>query len=57
MGNRSGMGSRAEDQTRGDEDNAKLFAKWDLPERNPATNDFDQTRPCTLRGLRAARAA
>jgi len=38
-------------------DNARLFEKWDLPDRNPTMNDFDQTRPCTLRGLRTARAA
>ncbi len=48
---------RESDRSRGDEDNAKLFAKWDLPDKNPAANDFDQTRPCTLRGLRGARAA
>lgn len=47
------------DTSRGDEDNAKLFAKWDLPDRNPIYNDFDACRPCTLRGLRtlAAKAA
>jgi GT2 family glycosyltransferase len=43
---------RQHDTSRGDEDNAKLFAKWDLPERNPAHNDFDALRPSTLRGLR-----
>ena len=43
---------RQHDTTRGDEDNARLFAKWDLPERNLLHNDFDATRPCTLRGLR-----
>lgn len=48
---------RAADRTRGDEDNAKLFAKWDLPDQTAAGIEFDQTRPCTLRGLRAARAA
>jgi GT2 family glycosyltransferase len=48
---------REQDRDRGAADNAKLFEKWDLPDRNPAINDFDQTRPCTLRGLRAARAA
>ncbi len=48
---------READKSRGDEDNAKLFAKWELPDKNPVANDFDQTRPCTLRGLRTARAA
>ncbi len=43
---------RAADSTFGDADNAKLFAKWDLPERNTKYNDFDPARPCTLRGLR-----
>ena len=33
-------------------DNAALFAKWDLPERNLVRNDFDPARPCTLRGIR-----
>ena len=35
------------------EDNAKLFEKWDLPEKTPTHNDFDPARPCTLRGLRS----
>jgi len=48
---------RAADRDRGSEDNARLFEKWDLPPRNPEFNDFDQTRPCTLRGLRRAKAA
>jgi len=48
---------RAIDSTRAEEDNAKLFAKWDLPQRNPARNDFDPTRPCTLIGLRSDSAA
>lgn len=48
---------RAADRDRAAADNAKLFEKWDLPDRNPSINDFDQTRPCTLRGLRVARAA
>lgn len=48
---------RETDLPRAAEDNAKLFDKWDLPDRNASMNDFDQTRPCTLRGLRAARAA
>lgn len=33
-------------------DNAALFEKWDLPERNVVRNDFDPARPCTVRGLR-----
>lgn len=40
------------DHPRAIEDNQKLFAKWDLPEKNPAFNDFVMSRPCTLRGLR-----
>lgn len=48
---------RDEDRERAALDNLKLFEKWDLPERNPTANDFDQTRPCTLRGLRPAKAA
>ena len=44
---------RQHDTTRGDEDNAKMFAKWDLPERNLIHNNFDPAQPCTLRGLRA----
>ncbi len=43
---------RAEDTDRGREDNAKLFAKWNLPEKNHLRNDFDPERPCTLNGLR-----
>lgn len=43
---------RAEDASHGREDNEKLFAKWNLPEKNPYRNDFDPARPCTLRGLR-----
>ena len=48
---------READRDRGVEDNQKLFAKWDLPPRSDDANDFDQTRPCTLRGIRTARAA
>ncbi|MGH7177444.1 MAG: glycosyltransferase family 2 protein, partial [Tepidisphaeraceae bacterium] len=40
------------DEPMADQDNARLFAKWDLPPRNPLRNDFDPERPCTLRGLR-----
>lgn len=43
---------RAEDTPRGREDNERLFARWDLPPRNPHVNDFDPLRPCTLRGLK-----
>jgi GT2 family glycosyltransferase len=32
-------------------DNAKLFAKWDLPDRHPR-QVFDRLRPCTSAGLR-----
>jgi GT2 family glycosyltransferase len=45
---------RAQDMDRGRVDNQKLFAKWDLPPKNPARNDFDPARPCTLRGIGAA---
>ena len=48
---------RDADRDRAAVDNAMLFQKWDLPERNTAMNEFDQTRPCTLKGLRAAQAA
>jgi GT2 family glycosyltransferase len=48
---------RDADRDRAATDNARLFEKWDLPDRNLTMNDFDQTRPCTLRGLRTARAA
>ena len=43
---------RAEDHPQMVKDNEALFAKWDLPPRNPDRNDFDARRPCTLRGLR-----
>jgi GT2 family glycosyltransferase len=43
---------RQEDADRGRLDNEKLFAKWDLPPRNTAQNDFDPAKPCTLCGLR-----
>lgn len=45
---------RDADADRGKADNEKLFAKWDLPPRNPAFNDFNPARPCTLNGLRSA---
>jgi len=43
---------RAQDSVRGRQDNERLFAKWDLPPKNAAINDYDPARPCTLRGLR-----
>ena len=43
---------RIADSSIGEEDNRKLFAKWELPPRNPYKNDFNASRPCTLRGLR-----
>ena len=48
---------RAADASVGRADNAKLFAKWDLPPANPFRNDFDPARPCTLRGLRGTNVA
>jgi hypothetical protein len=43
---------RAADTGAGSEDNARLFAKWRLPDRNLQFNDFKPDRPCTLQGLR-----
>jgi GT2 family glycosyltransferase len=48
---------RAADNPHGESDNAALFEKWDLPERNLTCNDFNAERPCTLRGLRGPLAA
>ncbi len=45
---------RAGDSAFADQDNAKLFAKWNLPEKNLARNDFDPMNPCTLNGLRSS---
>jgi len=42
---------RAADSSQGASDNAKLFAKWDLPAKNALFNAFDPQRPCTLRGM------
>ncbi len=42
---------RMEDSPRAAEDNAKLFAKWNLPPKNLHRNDFDPAHPCTLSGL------
>jgi GT2 family glycosyltransferase len=39
------------DATHGRADNERLFAKWQLPPRNPTHNDFDPGRPCTLIGM------
>ena len=41
---------RGEDAKRIEDDNKRLFGKWDLPERRPGRNDFDPEKPCTLRG-------
>jgi GT2 family glycosyltransferase len=43
---------RNSDSRFAEQDNQKLFEKWNLPEKNPRRNDFDPARPCTLRGLR-----
>ena len=48
---------RAADAGEGRQDNAKLFAKWNLPPANPFGNSFDPAQPCTLRGLRSGNAA
>ena len=48
---------RAQDSIRAQEDNAKLFAKWELPPKNMLRNDFDPANPCRLIGLRPAMAA
>jgi GT2 family glycosyltransferase len=50
-------GRRAADAGAGSEDNARLFAKWRLPEKNMQFNDFNPDRPCTLQGLREATSA
>jgi GT2 family glycosyltransferase len=42
---------RAFDMARGEEDNARLFAKWNLPPKNTTRNDFSPSKPCTLMGL------
>jgi GT2 family glycosyltransferase len=43
---------RLADSTRAQADNAALFAKWDLPPKNPYCNDFDPANPCTLRTVK-----
>ena len=45
---------RLSDSAHADNDNRKLFEKWDLPDRNPQFNEFNPIKPCTLRGLRSA---
>lgn len=45
---------RIQDAARAGQDNAKLFQKWDLPEKTAYYNDFDPANPCTLRGLQEA---
>jgi GT2 family glycosyltransferase len=40
---------RIADSSRAQDDNTALFAKWDLPPKNPYCNDFDPASPCTLR--------
>lgn len=41
---------RGADLQRGMEDDELLLARWNLPGKNSAHNDFDPTRPCTLAG-------
>lgn len=48
---------RAQDGTRAQQDNAKLFDKWNLPPKNMLRNDYDAADPCRLIGLRQAMAA
>ncbi|MDP9175186.1 MAG: glycosyltransferase [Planctomycetota bacterium] len=48
---------RSVDSNRAQRDNDRLFAKWNLPARNPLWNDFDPARPCTLGGLRHTQTA
>jgi O-antigen biosynthesis protein len=43
---------RHADDRRGMQDNDILFAKWDLPTKDPSRNGFDPLHPCTLRGRR-----
>jgi GT2 family glycosyltransferase len=44
---------RAVDSPRGQIDNEKLFAKWNLPPKS-SVNDFNPARPCTLQGMRTS---
>lgn len=43
---------RAADGPQGENDNAALLAKWDLPPKNFQFNDFNPDHPCKLKGLR-----
>jgi GT2 family glycosyltransferase len=47
---------RHADAGRSKDDSDRLLAKWDLPPRNPARNEFDPGHPCTLRGRRDSHA-
>lgn len=42
---------READSARAAEDNRMLFRKWELPPRNPYRNDFEPSRPCTLKRM------
>jgi len=44
---------RQDDNQHFREDNEKLFAKWNLPPKNLAGNDFNPMTPCTCRGSRS----
>jgi GT2 family glycosyltransferase len=43
---------RTADNPHGEQDNARLFEKWDLPPKNMRFNDFNPRTPCTLKGMR-----
>jgi GT2 family glycosyltransferase len=43
---------RSSDSLAAQEDYNKLFAKWDLPAKNPFRNDFIPIQPCTLNASR-----
>jgi GT2 family glycosyltransferase len=46
---------RASDSPQAEQDNAALFAKWDLPAKNMMFNDFNPAQPCKMNGLRKGR--
>ena len=48
---------RDADTAQGENDNAALLAKWDLPPKNMFFNDFNPDHPCKLKGLRQAASA
>ena len=48
---------RNEDRPHFASDNAKLFAKWNLPGKNMYSNDFDPKYPCKLLGLNSIASA